>query len=198
LYVSFDFGSTQNCCVVAQKHEEINEFPTIKNFYVEHETLNVLIDQFTTYYAPMQEKTVILRGGSDGNKRNDAMSRESYFDVVTKKLISKGWRVELRAASYEIPHMDKFLFWQKYLSGNYPQLPSFSINMNNAIEAYTSMDNAPVLPDEIRKDKRSERKTDQPRWKATDLSDAMDNLYYWELIQMLADDDSFGYDVRIG
>jgi hypothetical protein len=51
--------------------------------------------------------------------------------------------------------------------------------MNNAMESFVSMDNAPILPSEFKKDKSSERKIDQPRWKATDLSDAVDNLYYW-------------------
>ena len=47
------------------------------------------------------------------------------------------------------------------------------------METFVSMDNAPIKPDEFKKDKTSERRKDQPRWKATDLSDAADNLYYW-------------------
>ena len=42
-----------------------------------------------------------------------------------------------------------------------------------------------LTPSEYKKDKSSERKTDQPRWKATDLSDAVDNLYYWMFFQSL-------------
>jgi hypothetical protein len=49
------------------------------------------------------------------------------------------------------------------------------------------MDNAPVLPQEFKKDKSSERRQDQPRWKATDLSDAADNLYYWVLDPLIGD-----------
>ena len=63
----------------------------------------------------------------------------------------------------------------------------FQINMNNAMETFFSMDNAPILPQEFKKDKSSERKKDQPRWKATDLSDAADNLFYWLLSPLLGD-----------
>ena len=81
--------------------------------------------------------------------------------------------------------MDKFIFWHKFLSNESQSTPAFKINMNNAMETFVSMDAAPVLPSEFKKDKSSERKTDQPRWKATDLSDAVDNLYYWMFFQSL-------------
>jgi hypothetical protein len=96
-------------------------------------------------------------------------------------LIKAGWDVHLRAELYEANQMDKYQFWHKFLSGEFPSLPMFKINMNNAMETFVSMDNAPILPQEFKKDKSSERKKDQPRWKATDLSDATDNLFYWVL-----------------
>ena len=67
-----------------------------------------------------------------------------------------------------------------------PGVPAFKINANNAMETYVSMDAAPVMPQEFKKDKSSERRTDQPRWKATDLSDATDNLYYWLFFQSMS------------
>ncbi len=179
LYVSFDFGSTQNCMVVAQWHKDIRRFPIIKNFFVENETLSVCVKKFIDYYEPHKEKTVYIYGGSDGKKLNNAASRQTYFDDVISQLSKAGWNCDLKAELHEIPHMDKFQFWHKFLSGAFTNVPEFKINMNNASETFFSMDNAPIYPDEFRKDKRSERKTDQPRWKATDLSDAVDNLFYW-------------------
>lgn len=179
LYVSFDFGSTQNCCIVAQWHKSVNEFPIIKNFYVENETLSILITKFVDYYQAHANRTIFLYGGSDGTRRNDAASRLTYFDDVTDQLTKAGWDVQLRAELYEASHMDKFIFWNKFLSGDFMEVPAFKINTNNAMETYVSMDSAPVMPSEFKKDKSSERKKDQPRWKATDLSDAVDNLYYW-------------------
>ena len=189
LYVSFDFGTTQNCIVVSQWHRTANEFPVIKNFYVENETLSLLIGKFIDYYQHKQDKTLYLYGGSDGNRRNDAASRNSYFDDVRDQLTKAGWSVYLRAELYEASHMDKYQFWHKFLSGEYPALPKFRINMNNAMETFVSMDGAPILPQEFKKDKSSERKRDQPRWKATDLSDATDNLYYWVLGSLLGEQD---------
>ena len=185
MYLSFDFGSTQNCLIVAQWHKLLSRFPIIKNFYVENETLSVLVKKFIEYYEPKRDKTVFVYGGSDGTRRNDASSRQSYFDDVNDQLSKAGWRVYLRAELYEAAHMDKFQFWHKLLSGDYTNVPAFCINMNNAMETFVSMDSAPIRPDEFKKDKSSERRSDQPRWKATDLSDAVDNLYYWMFFQSL-------------
>jgi hypothetical protein len=55
------------------------------------------------------------------------------------------------------------------------------------METFASMDGAPIMPQEFKKDKSSERKKDQPRWKATDLSDAVDNLCYWLLSPLIGD-----------
>lgn len=187
LHVSFDFGSTQNCWVVAQKRNATNSFPTIKNFFVENETLNVLVNQFIDYYKHHKNKTIYLFGGSDGTRKNDASSRNSYFSEVEKWLIAAKWTVIPCYQRHEISHMDKFLFFSKYMDGDYSFLPRFSINANNAMECYVSMKNAPVKEQEIRKDKSSERDENIPRWKATDLSDAWDNLYFWELYPMVKD-----------
>ena len=189
LYLSFDFGSTQNCIVVAQWHRSISEFPIIKNFYVENETLKVLVNNFIDYYSHHSDKHIFLYGGSDGTRRNDASSRQTYFDDVTDQLSKAGWTVRLCAELHEISHMDKFLFWHKFLANDIDNLPSFKINMNNANETFVSMDAAPILPQEFKKDKSSERRTDQPRWKATDLSDAVDNLYYWLFFQSVSNDE---------
>jgi len=189
LYGSFDFGSTQNCMVVSQWHQATNEFPIIKNFFVENETLRVLVAQFTEYYQYHRNKHINLYGGSDGTRRNDASSRQSYFDDVMDQLSKAGWSVKLCAELHEISHMDKFLFWHNFLLNEQQGVPSFKINMNNAMETFVSMDAAPILPSEFKKDKSSERKTDQPRWKATDLSDAVDNLYYWMFYQNMTGND---------
>jgi hypothetical protein len=187
LHISFDFGSTQNCMIVAQLHKSIHEFPIIKNFYVENEKLSVLVDQFIAYYQFHSEKVVHMYGGSDGTRKNDAASRSSYFDDVTTQLTKAGWKVHNKAQLYEASHMDKFQFWNKFLTGDYNSVPTFKINMNNAAETFISMSNAPIRPDEIKKDKSSERRIDQPRWKATDLSDAVDNLYFWMFADALTE-----------
>jgi len=185
LYISFDFGSTQNCMIVSQWHRSTGEFPIINNFYVENETLKVLVDKFIEYYSHHRNKHLNIYGGSDGNRRNDAASRKTYFEDVMDQLSRAGWSVTLCAELHEISHMDKFIFWHKFLAGDNPNVPVFRINMNNASETFVSMDAAPVLPQEFKKDKSSERRQDQPRWKATDLSDAVDNLYYWIFFQSL-------------
>ena len=125
LYVSFDFGTTQNCIVVSQWHRHCNEFPVIKNFYVENETLTILLPSSLTTIQ-INHKTLYLYGGSDGNRRNDAASRNSYFDDVRDQLTKAGWEVYLRAELYEASQMDKYQFWHKFLSGELPILAEVS------------------------------------------------------------------------
>ena len=197
LYLSFDFGSTQNCLIVAQWHMDCREMPIIKNFYVENETLKTLVRMFIKYYEHHPTKFIYLYGGSDGRRKNDAASRQTYFDDVIEMLAKEGWEVELKAELFEISHMDKFAFWHKFLSGEYMSVPRFRINNINAYQTFFSMENAPILPDEIRKDKRSERNTNEPRWKATDLSDAVDNLYYWMFYQSVGEQ-TYNNDVAFG
>ena len=196
LDASFDFGSTQNCMIVAQLHRDTNEYPIIKNFFVENETLTVLVDKFIDYYKYHPTKRIDLYGGSDGTRRNDAASRQTYFDDVSMQLIRAGWIVTVCAELHEISHMDKFIFWHKFLSGERDTIPAFKINMNNAMETFVSMDSAPILPSEYKKDKSSERRAGLPRWKATDLSDAVDNLYYWKYYRSV-DDAQPSHDMAI-
>ena len=197
LYVSFDFGSTQNCIVVAQMHSDTREMPIIKNFYVENETLKTVVGMFIKYYEHHPTKEMYLYGGSDGRRKNDAASRQTYFDDVVEMLSKAGWQVYLKAELYEAQHMDKFNFWHKFLIGENSSVPRFRINMVNAYETFFSMENAPVLPDEFKKDKRSERNSKEPRWKATDLSDAVDNLYYWMFYSCLGEQ-SYTNEVMFG
>jgi hypothetical protein len=188
LYISMDFGSRINCMVICQEILSINEFRIIKNFYIENDVFQVIIKQFIDYYKYHKDKTIYLYGGSDGMKKTNASSNESYFDIVINLLVTAGWKVHLQAKFIEILHQDKYLFYNLSLREDNNNIPKLRINQNNANETFISMRDAPIKSDEIKKDKRSERNENLPQWKSTHLSDAVDNIYYWLYSHYITDD----------
>lgn len=196
LYLSMDFGSRINCMVVCQELLSINEFRLLKNFYIENDVFQTIVKQFIEYYQHHRNKTIYLYGGSDGMKRTNASSHETYFDVVISQLQKAGWIVKLMAQLIEISHLDKYLFYNIALAED-GMIPALRINQNNAYEAYISMKDAAIMPSDIQKDKRSERNENIPQWKATHLSDAIDNIYYWLYAHLIGDKDTCAHDIII-
>lgn len=195
LDLSWDFGSRINCCVVLQSHP--GEYRLVKNFYRENDIYQSVAKDFLEYYEHHRKREVYLYGGSDGMKRNPNSNRtylEDIIEILTKAKPS--WKVYNMAKLHEIDHMDKFRFFNILLLGNNYNLPVFKINQNNAYETYFSMKNAPVKPDEIKKDKKSERDLNLPQWKATHLSDAIDNVVYWKLSPLI-ESHSPSWDMQI-
>jgi len=183
LDMSWDFGANINCCTITQEHYQTNEYRLINNFFAENSSYEVVCDEFIKYYEHHNNKTIYLYGGSDGNKRN--ADQTIYFDDITQQLQRAGWNIINKVQLHEIPHMDKYFFYIKLLPNNIPGLPNFIINQNNAYETYVSMDNAPIKELEIKKDKKSERDKNLPQWKATHLSDALDNVLFWKFSHLI-------------
>ena len=192
-----DFGSRINCMVVCQEDVIKNEFKVLKNFYIEHDVFDKILDEFIEYYQHHKEKSLYLWGGSEGKKRTSAASKESYFEMVQDKLAKGGWKVYLMAQMHEILHMDKYLYYIEALSGDNINIPMLKINGNNASESYVSMKDAEIDKIEIKKDKSSERNDNIPQWKATHISDAIDNIYYWKYYHHMNSDHSPSFDIQI-
>lgn len=197
LIMSLDFGGRFNCLQVCQEVLSLGEFRILKNFFIENDIFQTVIKQFIDYYKYHKNKTIYLYGGSDGMKRSNASSNETYFDIVIGMLRNAGWEVSLMAQLIEINHADKFLFYNIALAEEDHEIPSLRINQNNANETYISMKRAPILPAEIKKDKRSERNENLPQWQATHLSDAVDNVYYWLYSSRIGESKAYGHDIKI-
>jgi hypothetical protein len=189
LDVSFDFGSKINCMVIGQ--EQFPKYRIVKNLYVtEPMVLKELVAKFINYYRYHPEKTLFLYGGSDGRKRSDYESSETYFQKIHMQLNRGGWTVIDCYRLSEIPHKEKFMFFQELFGGYNPTYPEIEINNENALDLILSIQNSPLLPGIIEKDKRAERKeTDQV--KTTHLSDTMDNLLYWKFAEQESDARNF-------
>jgi len=189
LDLSLDFGSRINCAIVGQAHGA--EYRLIKNFYKEHpDIIDDVIKEFCDYYQHHKGRTIYLYGGADG-RTHKANSKLTYFEQVTRQLEENGWTVALMYPGIEAGHMDKYQFYNQFLKEEYPNVPVLRINENNCMETIVSMQEAPIRPEEIKKDKRSERDLKLPQWKATHLSDTADNLLYWKFYQAFDTVDDF-------
>lgn len=177
LDISIDFGANINCIITGQ--EQGNEYRLLKNFYGEKpKILKHVVKEWIDYYKPHENKVVFLYGGSDGRK-SQTNSKLTLFEDVSSMLIKAGWQVVESYQAFEADHMDKYRFWNHYLSDGH-DAPKFRINKVNCKETIVSMQDAPMHPNEFRKDKSSERNKNIPQWKATHLSDTVDNLVYWK------------------
>lgn len=186
--ISLDFGSNINCLITGQDHGM--KYRLLKNFYGEKPLiLSDVVNQFCEYYKPHRKKVVFLYGGSDGRK-SSANSVNTLFDDVIKILISYGWQVVECYHIFEADHMDKYRFFYKYLSDDHTA-PQLQINEDNCKETIVSMQDAPMHPNEFKKDKSSEKSKNIPQWKATHLSDTADNLLYWKFKDQLEGNDVY-------
>lgn len=183
LDVSFDFGANINCCVVGQ--ESTIQYRLLKNFYTEKPLiLNDLLKLFCDYYKYHKKKVIYLYGGSDGRK-SQANSVTTLFQDVNKYLSKEGWTIVDMYREFEVLHMDKYRFYYKYLSGTQVHIKPLGINNDNCRELIVSMQDAPMVDGEFKKDKKSEKNDNIPQWKATHLSDAADNLLYWKFNHLI-------------
>ncbi|MCO6501353.1 MAG: hypothetical protein J5I47_13390 [Vicingus serpentipes] len=186
LDISLDFGSNINCLVVGQQHG--NEYRLLKNFYGEKPIiLDTVVENFCKYYEPHKKKVVYMYGGSDGRK-SQANSVTNLFEDVTKTLEKNGWMVIPSYQIFEADHMDKYRFFNKFLSEANPNVPCLRINEENCKETIVSMQDAPIEPSNFKKDKKSEKDKNIPQWKATHLSDTVDNLLYWKFKNQIDDE----------
>jgi hypothetical protein len=184
--ISLDFGSSINCLVVGQVHK--NLYRLLKNFYGEKPIiLDKVVELFCKYYAPHRKKVLYLYGGSDGRK-GSANSVNTLFEDVIKQLEKNGWMVIPCYRLIEADHMDKYRFFYKYLAEDNPYVPALRINKENCKETMVSMKDAPMKVAEFKKDKSSEKNPNIPQWKATHLSDAVDNLLYWKFMEIVDGD----------
>jgi hypothetical protein len=176
--ISLDFGANFNCMTVWQydkfTHTErmINCFHTLKP-----KTLYDLLDQFINYYYAMRHVPVYVYGDRNGVK-SEVTNATTIFTQVVDHLYKKGMRPTLKYDGSDNPnHKEKYYVVNNLLANIDERMPNIAINKSKCMDAYLSMNNAPVL-DDFKKDKRSEVKlaTSVNRFLATDISDTVD--YY--------------------
>lgn len=184
LILGMDFGAAINCLVVSQYLKSINEHRILKSMYVLGENKHIqddLLNNFCEYYHHHDYKEVELWYDNTGNLQT-GHTKKTRAEQARDLLKSKGWVVRLMTRGRTNPdHSKKYMLWEAILRGDHERLPKFRMNLYNCKELRLSMINAKTAAGangDIKKDKSIERSTKIPRQHATDLSDALDSIFY--------------------
>ena len=187
LYMGLDFGTAINWIVVAQEIQKSNEFNFIKNFYVKFpKIIDHLIQDFISYYSHHKRKIVYIAPDAQGNWRQPNKD-ETFVQTIVKLLKNAGWQtVVVNNKRYNKEQHTTHLLWSRMLLGRDKNLPKIGFNLINCKELIYSMEQCPAFDHmgKIKKDKRSEYKLITDREKATDASDAADQILYYKYYEM--------------
>lgn len=187
LILGVDWGATINCLTANQHLRSVNEYRTLKDFYVlgaDQKTQEDLFLKFHEYYKHHQQssKDISMYCDASGTHKT-GITKHTRAQLAQRQLTALGWNVQVRTLSGSNPlHEAKHLLWNMLLSGNHPAtFPAYRINRSNARDTWVSMKYARAKKSRtgsIHKDKSSERSSKIPRQHATDLSDANDSPVY--------------------
>lgn len=188
LHIGLDFGTAINWLIVGQELKSINEFNFIKNFYVKYpKIIDHLAAEFIEYYKHHAKKLIYLYPDSEGNIKR-ANKDETYVETFVKLFKAAGWTVIIvNNKKYNKSQHETYLLWARLLLGRDAQLPKIGFNAINCKELIYSMEQAPAFDhnNQIKKNKDSEKKLINDREKATDASDAADQIIYYKFKHLL-------------
>jgi len=191
LIVGVDWGAAINCLTANQHLPSINEYRTLKDFFVLGENQQIQDDLFRAfheYYQYHDKKDIYLWYDSTGNHRT-GNTRQTRAEQAQKLLSGLGWSVKLMTLGSTNPmHELKYLLWLAIMKEDQQIFPRYRMNKHNCRTLYISMRHARTTQgrfSEIKKDKSSEKKSSIPRQEATDLSDANDAPIFGMFYQRL-------------
>ena len=188
LHIGLDFGTAINWMVVGQELRKNNEFNFIKNFYVKFpKIIDHLVQEFIKYYTHHKRKMIYIYPDAQGNWRQPNKD-ETFVQTIVKLLKQAGWQtVVVNEKRYNKEQNDTHLLWSRILLGRDAQLPKVGFNLINCKELIYSMEQSPAFDDNgrIKKNKNSEKSLINDREKATDASDAADQIIYYKYSHLL-------------
>jgi len=157
--------------------------------------INSLVDQFTSYYKPHNEKTILYYRDRYGDSKNPNVNKSaSYNDQAIARLERAGWTIIQEVhRGMEPPQHDKYLLWGNILKGSDPSFPQVRFNGTKCKYTLISMNNTQVIQKEgkFSKNKASERsKTILPEM-ATHFSDSVDKRIWTKYGHLLTVQSTF-------
>jgi hypothetical protein len=189
--IGVDFGGSFSWLVIAQKHN--NTYFSTKNMWVEHPfKTEHLAQKFCDYCKHHNTKIVDFLYDVGGNKRESSSSRTAV-ELFVGVLRKNGWIVNdvCKGKDY-IDHADKFRILEQILNeipgqAREANVPKLRLNETTCYETYFSMSKAEMKRGEkgMQKDKKSESDKTLEQWKATHLSDALDNIICYENLHLI-------------
>lgn len=178
LILSIDWGIFVSA-VISQKLPD--KYKVLKSMWAsqssETRDLEDLIDKFDEYYKYLLNKTLHLYYGHDGNARVRRGTNETYGDMLTRILESKGWTVYDKSKSKGVaPHNDKYLLINMMLKGSSSYYPKIQINQNNNSDLIIGLERAEATEGKngVQKIKKDERNRALKQEHTTHLPDAFD------------------------
>lgn len=188
LHIGLDFGTAINWLIVGQENRRKNEFNFIKNFYVKFpKIIDHLVQDFIEYYKHHKRKLIYIYPDAQGNWRVPNKD-ETFVQTIVKLLKAAGWQtVVSNEKKYNKEQHDTHLVWARLLLGRDSSLPRIGFNLINCKELVYSMEQTPAFDHngKIKKNKSSEAALKNEREKATDASDAADQIIYYKYNHLL-------------
>lgn len=185
LLLGLDFGTAINWFIIAQESRtEIGQLHIkfIKNIFLKSpNSIDDVAREFCRYYRHHEKKLVYLYPDGEGNQRRpNTKGQLSYVDQIERILRDEGWTVVVdKIAKYNPANNETYILWDRMLSQKNTRYPKISINLINCKELIYSMEQTPAIDsgtNQIKKDKRSEKKLKHNREEATDPGDAADQI----------------------
>lgn len=182
--MSIDYGSTWNWMVIMQLYG--NVYWVLKNFMVESpRKYEDMVRDFCVYYKHQVNKTIRLYDDPAGH-REKTDTTDTDVERVVRILQENGWYV-IRGNDHNayLLHQTKYRI-VNYILDERPErddrFAKFRINSNNAYETLWSMAKARIKVGrkDFEKDKDDEKNKSIEQWKATHLSDCVDNILGFE------------------
>lgn len=193
LDIAFDHNFSINCCVIGQNYKR--GYATKNVLYVEHPSrLKDLVKKINDYYK--YHPTKVINYYYDHTSIASDASREiSYADEVTAGLEGYGWAVNRIYIGQAPGHYARYLFWGLVFGGDDPRLPIYQQNEVNCEALQTAMQQVEAIQgtdkDDIKKDKKPEKKKDFPQVEAPHMTDANDTLWWGKFSKNLKDEPLF-------
>ena len=177
--IGMDYNANINWIVAGQpRGRRLN---VIKSFYVKFERkIPALVEDFCSYYASHQNKTVVFYYDATALGSNYAVNDQDFHWTVQHEFERHGWRVESVYLGNPMRHDEKYLLINQAFAGKQRLMPFF--NRSNNEDLILAIQSAGVSNGRngFRKDKSGEKLAESEEdllEHRTDGSDAFDTLY---------------------
>lgn len=177
--IGMDYNANINWIVAAQPSGR--RLNVLKSFYVKFERkLPALVDDFCSYYAHHQNKTVIYYYDSTALGSNYAVNDQDFRWVVIHEFERHGWTVNDVYLGNPMRHDEKYLLINQGFAGKQRLMPFFNRQNNDDLILAVQMAGVERGRNGFRKQKGGEKlvETEEDLLQhRTDGTDALDTLY---------------------
>ena len=153
----------------------------IKSFYVKFERkLPALIDDFCTYYAHHQNKTVVFYYDTTAHGSNYAVNDQDFRWVIIHEFERHGWTVNDQYIGNPMRHDEKYLLINQGFAGKQRLMPFFNRQNNDDLILAIQAAGVERGRNGFHKQKAGEKLPESEEnllQHRTDGSDAFDTLY---------------------